>query len=427
MSTPASGVSQVVADVDYGSSIAEWNESNNLFVWTITTVGGPLTSLKIGEPNYTATITYVNFSTPLDFAVRDQSGAGVLNTTYRIDGGQWVNYTAMGRFFLTNEGEHTIKWYSVDFANNVEAVSSVALRVDNSPPVTAIHVSDPKYQSAPMYVNSLTSFNLTAFDGGPVPVGLALAEYRIDGGQWSTCTANFTLSGIDGQRVIEFRSTDLLGNVEAARNQIVFLDTTPPATTISPATGNATLDTLFTLDTTDDGSGVQATRYAVDGGIWRDYTAAFNLSRGFHNITYFSTDNLGNQEAERTRQVFVENVTNPSQPSVEANYKPVVAAIFAVVLAVAGVWSSKRRPWMGGKGRMAVAKSFAVISTPFVVIEAVTGIASLMSGGLSIPPVIGVGTAIDMAVLLSGLVVALRRGFGKCVPTEEEGAKPRQA
>jgi len=33
----------------------------------------------------------------------------------------------------------------------------------------------------------------------------------------------------------------------------------------------------------------------------------------------------------------------PPPPSVEANYKPVVAVIFAIVLAVAGAYSSKKR------------------------------------------------------------------------------------
>ncbi len=409
--TPASpGTYHVSADVDYDGNVTEWNESDNVYTWMIEVVSGPMTSLVIGDPNYTSAVTYVNFSTPIDFSVRDQSGAGVLNTTYRIDGGQWVNYTATGRFFLTSEGEHTLEWYSVDFANNVEAVGSRVLRVDDSPPITSIHVSGPKYQSSLMYVNSLTVFNLTAFDGGLVPVGLALTEYRIGGGQWSTYTANFTLSGSDGQRVIEFRSGDSLGNGEAAASQIVFLDTTPPATTISPATGNATLDTLFTLAATDAGSGVQVTRYAVDGGTWRDYVAAFNLSQGYHNITYFSTDNLGNRETERSVEV---NVTSTPPPSVEANYKPIVAVIFAIILLLAGVWSSRKKPWKGGKDGMPVVEAFVITSLPFVLAEAGTGILSFATDELRIPPFVGVGMAIDLTILFSGLAVALVRATRK--------------
>jgi len=96
-------------------------------------------------------------------------------------------------------------------------------------------------------------------------------------------------------------------------------------------------------------------------------------------------------------------------PQVPVNYKPIAAAIFAVVLLVAGVWSSKRRPWKGGKERKAVIEAFILISLPFVLTEAATGIASLFTGQLSIPPLVGVGAAIDLAILLAGIVVAIFR------------------
>ena len=98
-----------------------------------------------------------------------------------------------------------------------------------------------------------------------------------------------------------------------------------------------------------------------------------------------------------------------SPPGVEGNYKPVVAVMFAIISAVAGVWSSKRRPWKGGKGKMAVVKAFTVISLPFIIAEAVTGVASFLTGELKIPPTFGVGTAVDVTILLIGLAVAITR------------------
>ena len=103
-------------------------------------------------------------------------------------------------------------------------------------------------------------------------------------------------------------------------------------------------------------------------------------------------------------------VTGQSPPQdVAANYKPIVAFIFTIIFLVAGVWSSRRRPWKGGKERMAVVKAFMITSMPFVIAEAGTGMASLLIGQLSIPPPIGVGTAIDVAILVAGLSVALVR------------------
>jgi len=129
-------------------------------------------------------------------------------------------------------------------------------------------------------------------------------------------------------------------------------------------------------------------------------------SAGTYTVTLTVTDDDGNVS---TAQVTVEIIAPPPPPEVEANYKPVVALVFAIVLFVAGVWSSKRRPWKGGKDRMAVAKGFAIMSLPFVLAEAVTGIVSLLTGQLSMPPLLGLGTAIDAGVLVSGLAVTAVR------------------
>jgi len=107
----------------------------------------------------------------------------------------------------------------------------------------------------------------------------------------------------------------------------------------------------------------------------------------------------------------------PPPPSVEANYKPVVAVIFAIILAMAGVWSSRRRPWKGGKDRMAVAKAFAIASMPFVVAEAVTGVISFATGQLPMPPATGTGMAVDAGILIAGLAVSLYRILKEARPS----------
>ncbi len=74
-----------------------------------------------------------------------------------------------------------------------------------------------------------------------------------------------------------------------------------------------------------------------------------------------------------------------------SSLEPLVA-VFAIILAVVSPWSSKRRPWKGGKDRMTVAKGFLVASLPFVLAEA--GMVSLLTGQMSIPPAVGMGTAV---------------------------------
>ena len=54
-------------------------------------------------------------------------------------------------------------------------------------------------------------------------------------------------------------------------------------------------------------------------------------------------------------------------------------------------------------------KAFAITSLPFVLIETATGMASLVTGYLSMPPVIGIGTGVDLVILVAGLAVTVLR------------------
>jgi len=493
------GTYLVSVDIDHENNVTEWDETNNVYTWTIEVVAGPVTSMVVGGPNCTspAMVTYVKSVTPLDLFVLDQSGLGIRNTTYRIDGGVPINYTATGTFFLAGEGEHNVNWRSLDWAGNLEDVSSRMLRVDDTAPATILSIGDPKYLVGGNFVTSFTPLTLMAVDGGVTPVGLDLTEYRLDGGNWKTYSSSFSLAG-EGAHILEYRSRDLLGNTEAIQSMPMVVDDTPPATAISigepkyltggtfiksstplalfvadggvgsnstfyrlwgdswsqwgdystsynlagrngtwyveflsfdylgnmetirnetlilddtPPVTTISSSAPFTLTAADEGCGVNVMMYRIDGGSWTVYNDSFNLAEGDYTIYYYSIDKLGNIEQERSLVV---------KPPIEVavNYKPVVALIFAIILLVAGIWSSKRRPWKGGKDRMAVVKAFVITSLPFVVAEVVTGIVSLATGQLSIPPLIGTGMLVDSAILTAGLLVALDRSLERKPGTE---------
>ena len=414
------GTHHLAADVDYEDNVTEWNENNNLFVWTVEVVTGPVTTLVIGSPNYSNPVTYVKSSTPLDFSIVDQSGSGINYTRYRVDGGTWTNYTSP--FFLQTEGVHMLEWRSRDNASNVEEINGREMWVDDSPPVSALSIGEPRYLVGGSFVRTSTPLALSAADGG---VGSNSTFYRLWNGTWSRwreSTTSFTLSGSDGTWFIEFLSCDFLGSMEAIQNETLVLDNSPPVTTISPANGPYAPDTVFALAFSDAGSGVNITRYRIDGGNWTGYIGGFTLPEGVHNISYYSNDMLNNTERERWLVVAVSGQPPPSEVAV--NYKPIVALVFAIILLIAGVWSSKKRPWKGGKDRMAVAKAFMIVSMPFVLAEAVTGVVSFATGQLSVPPLAGLGTAVDMAILIAGLVVAIARVLKTEALEAETGDRP---
>ena len=131
---------------------------------------------------------------------------------------------------------------------------------------------------------------------------------------------------------------------------------------------------------------------------------------GDHTIAYRSTDRVENREADHEVSV---HIGTPPPVTGEANWKPLVAAAFAAVLAIAGAWASRKRPWKGARGPRAMLGAFAATALPFVVAEAATGAVSLLTGLLSIPPILGVGTAVDLGILLGGVALLadrVRRG-----------------
>ena len=81
-------------------------------------------------------------------------------------------------------------------------------------------------------------------------------------------------------------------------------DTTPPVTTCT-LTGEMegdiyVSDVTVTLTATDEGSGVDYTKYKLDSGAWTTYTAPFVVStNGNHTVFFYSVDKQGNIEAEK--------------------------------------------------------------------------------------------------------------------------------
>ena len=590
------GTYAIVADVDHEDDLAEWDEGNNAYTWTVDVVAGPVTDLVVGTPSTTSTAVYVTSATDFSFSVLDQSGTGIRRTMYRVDNGSWEDHAATGPFRLTGEGERFLEWSSEDYAGNVEATQSATVRVDDTPPTTTLAIGDPKYLVGGTYVTSATPLTLTASDGGVTPVGVALSEYRIDGGPWTPYTSSFSLAG-DGLHGVAYRSLDALGNLESDQSATVLVDDTPPATTLAvgepkhmsaqtfvtsstpvslsavdggvnpvgiafiecrvdtgswiphaapfvlagegthlveyrsgdllgnvettlaatfvvddtspsleldlgtprydgtetyvtsatplsiaatdggpvpvgvasleyrltgswtPYAGAFVLDgpdgaravqaratdllgnafgrdlelvldntpptttpsrgdgaypagTTFGFTATDGGSGVSRTEVLVDRGAWMAYAAPLTFAPGVHTIGFRSVDNLNNTEAELALSVTIEGAPLPVP---EPNWKPPVAAAFSAILVLVGIQSARRVPAnVGSRPRV---RAFVLAALPFIVIEASTGIVSLLTGWLSIPPILGLGTAVDVAILVAGVAILARRVRKRTPPT----------
>jgi hypothetical protein len=61
-------------------------------------------------------------------------GSGVNYTKYKLDDGEWTTYSAP--FIVTDDGAHTVLFYSVDIAGNQETEKSSAFTIQHAAPIT---------------------------------------------------------------------------------------------------------------------------------------------------------------------------------------------------------------------------------------------------------------------------------------------------
>ncbi len=130
----------------------------------------------------------------------------VKTTYYRWQGSTyWSTY--LTSFTTTSDGSKVLEYYSVDSVGNVEATKKVSINIDKISPSTTISVSG-------------STVTLSAFDSRS---GVSSIQYRVDGGMWTTYSRPFTVSTYSLARTVEYRATDLAGNVESTKSKTIGL------------------------------------------------------------------------------------------------------------------------------------------------------------------------------------------------------------
>ena len=122
---------------------------------------------------------------------------------------------------------------------------------------------------------------------------------------------------LEGTHTISYRSSDNLGNIETEKTLTVIVDNMAPVSVITAgnpqyqAGGKLYVagNTEIIISASDSGSGVKKTEYGLDGGAFVTYTVPITFAAfadGAHTITYRSTDNIGNTEADKMLEVVVD-------------------------------------------------------------------------------------------------------------------------
>ena len=172
----------------------------------------------------------------------------------------------------------------------------------------------------------------------------------------------------DGARTITYRSTDAAGNSEATRTATVLVDTLAPVTRDDLAEGPPahTDPVTVTLSASDEHgslpvSGVAVTHYQVDDGAWLTGTSVEVTGDGEHTVSYYSTDNAGNDEGVK-RSTTVSIATTP--PGAGSDDAPAGWTCTPVIVTLTPGARALRTTWELDGGASQTGTSVAVGARP---------------------------------------------------------------
>jgi hypothetical protein len=210
--------------------------------------------------------------------------SGVAATYYSLDGGAQQSGTSIP---ISSEGTHTLQFWSVDNAGNIEAAKSVDVKIDKTPP-TISHTQSPAANG-----NGWNNSNVTVtFTCGDALSGVA------------SCTDPQTVTTEGQGQAVTGTATDNAGNT-ATDPATVSIDTTPPTITGAPdrspdANGWYNHDVTVTFSCDDSLSGVATCGPTATLGEGAGQTVTGTAVDSAGNSTGFTVSNLNIDETKPT-------------------------------------------------------------------------------------------------------------------------------
>ncbi len=300
--------------------------SHTVTYWSVDAAGNIETPANVGYVNIdwtapqtaatglqsSATTGWQNTSQTVSLAATDDL-SGTATTYYKLDSQPAQTYT--NSFGVSGQSSHTVLYWSVDAAGNIESQNTGYVNIDSTAPTVADDADDAWH-------NQPVPVTLTPHDTGGS--GVAGTQYRLQGSStWLDATGNqFVVAAPsdgsnDGARIYEYRALDNAGNPSATHTCTVKIDTQGPVVTptglqVDDLTGWQTASQQVTLAATDAGSGVVHIYYTVDGGAQTTYSGPFTVANTVntsHAIVYWAVDALGNVTVHKTGYV---NISNPN-------------------------------------------------------------------------------------------------------------------
>jgi len=217
--------------------------------------------------NVTVTLTAEDNIAFVLRAAMNEETSGVNYTMYKLDDDEWAIYE--DPFVVTENGEYTLYYYSVDYAGNEEDVNEVDFKIehDTVPPVTT-HVFEGVRGDNDWFTSNVV-VTLTAED---VSSGLDYTMYKLeDDTEWQEYTGPILVTE-DGEHTIVYYSVDKVGNEESVKGPFGFkIDQTAPTINLT-VEKTGLIKWLLTATVGDETSGVARVEFYLDGELLGEVT-----------------------------------------------------------------------------------------------------------------------------------------------------------
>jgi hypothetical protein len=233
--------------------------------------------------------------------------SGVKRILFSLD--DTIFYTYNSKIYSGNisQGQHTLKYYSIDNIENKEAVKSVDFYVDKTPPqVLEEIVGKTFYVNGKEFSAGTSRLKVSAIDN---KAGVKEIIYSINNAPFEKYDKPIILSNYKGSLLIKCFAVDNVGNkggynAENSRNNAI-----PYVDIIAPWVGYnlsnpvfRTRDTIFIsnktkimLEAKDAESGVQKIEYQIDTTDLVLYQKPFYVfDENYHKISIYGYDNTDN-------------------------------------------------------------------------------------------------------------------------------------
>ncbi|UCG69418.1 MAG: hypothetical protein JSV09_16890, partial [Thermoplasmata archaeon] len=428
--------------------VNQWNSASGTFTIQDTTppiisdvTEAPDPQEVFGNVNISASITdnYQMFGAWIE--INDPDGDLIENISMSID-------PISGKYYFDQTydilGTHSYTIWANDTNSNWGSYSGTFVIQDTTPPLILGITSNPNPQevfgSVYISANVTDNFQLNEVWAeirdpvdnlvGNFPMSYDPVESRYYWLQFYDVIGTYTYT---------IQANDTSNNIASATSAFLIQDTTPPE--ISDVTLEPDLQVVFEeqklsaivtdnyqlyevwitiFDPYQDALGNFSMVYdPIEGRYFLNHT--FNIS-GEHTYTIWASDTSGNF-ASYSDTFDIEPEKDPD----EYNWKPIIALAFVLILLILGILVVYIHP-MKFTGILEKDRGYSLFAgvLPFVIAEAITGIISLFTGFLVVPPIIGLGMIVDLIILIAGIISCLviyKKGVS--LESYQEVAQPR--